>query len=275
MPNLLAKYLSPLDNPLSHAFKETFRKQHPLRVDDIPHVLSSTFLLSKEEIRNAYRRCSISAKTSLFFNPKKIDEQRQFTSNDDNQFFSPIHIRLFHNNKNKEKNHLANSSFLNGPIDVKKKKKQNCWKRNCMPRKRSIQWREETFSQWRIWFEEFHVKFWFSLERIVERVVYNWISFFSSIGDHLWSVLFVHFTRISLINRFHHRKKLLAHEEQKNQKSWSWVINWWSSFSIWWISTDRSTNCRCSFALIKCHGFSWSFFSRHFFLNIWNANSFF
>ena len=58
-------------------------------------------------------------------NPKKINEQRQFTSNDDNQFFSPIHIRLFHNNNNKEKNHLANSSFLDGPIDAKKKKKQN------------------------------------------------------------------------------------------------------------------------------------------------------
>ncbi|CAF5161122.1 unnamed protein product, partial [Rotaria sp. Silwood1] len=40
MPTGSAKYLSPLDNPLWHSFKETIRNKHPLILLDIPAVLS-------------------------------------------------------------------------------------------------------------------------------------------------------------------------------------------------------------------------------------------
>ena len=49
MPNVSAKYLSPLDNPLWHSFKKTVRKQHSLQANDIPESLSSTFLLYRQK----------------------------------------------------------------------------------------------------------------------------------------------------------------------------------------------------------------------------------
>ena len=66
MPTASAKYLSPLDNPLWHSFKEIVRKQHPLQANDIPESLSNTFFsLSTNEIRNAYRKCAITAKSDV------------------------------------------------------------------------------------------------------------------------------------------------------------------------------------------------------------------
>ncbi|UJR18616.1 hypothetical protein I4U23_005524 [Adineta vaga] len=60
MPTASAKYLSPLDNPLWHSFRESIRNQHPLSPTDIPLLLSKTFYsLSKQEIKNAYRKCSL------------------------------------------------------------------------------------------------------------------------------------------------------------------------------------------------------------------------
>jgi len=60
MPTASAKYISPLDNPLWHSFKETLRGHHPLTLADLPKLLEQTFLsLSKKEIRSAYRKCAI------------------------------------------------------------------------------------------------------------------------------------------------------------------------------------------------------------------------
>lgn len=42
MPTASAKYLSPLDNPLWHSFKDTLRQQHPFQANDIPETLSNT-----------------------------------------------------------------------------------------------------------------------------------------------------------------------------------------------------------------------------------------
>ena len=41
MPTASAKYLSPLDNPFWHSFKETVRNQHPFQANDIPESLST------------------------------------------------------------------------------------------------------------------------------------------------------------------------------------------------------------------------------------------
>lgn len=58
MPTGSAKYLSPLDNPLWHPFRETIRSKHPLIPIDIPGLLSQTFYsLSTQQIKNAYRKC--------------------------------------------------------------------------------------------------------------------------------------------------------------------------------------------------------------------------
>ncbi len=58
MPTGSAKYLSALDNPLWHSFKETIRSKHPLILIDIPVLLSQTFYsLSTQQIKNAYRKC--------------------------------------------------------------------------------------------------------------------------------------------------------------------------------------------------------------------------
>ena len=58
MPTASAKYLSPLDNPLWHSFKEIIRSKHPLILIDIPALLSQTFYsLSAQQIQNAYRKC--------------------------------------------------------------------------------------------------------------------------------------------------------------------------------------------------------------------------
>jgi hypothetical protein len=58
IPTAAAKYLSPLDNPIWHSFKEVIRSQHPLTLMDIPELLSQTFYsLSTQEIQNAYRKC--------------------------------------------------------------------------------------------------------------------------------------------------------------------------------------------------------------------------
>ena len=66
MPTASAKYLSQWDNPLWHSFKETVRQQHPLQANDIPESLSNTFFtLSTKEIRNAYRKCAITAKSDV------------------------------------------------------------------------------------------------------------------------------------------------------------------------------------------------------------------
>jgi len=58
MPTASAKYLSPLDNPLWHSFRETIRNKHPLILTDIPVLLYQTFYsLSTQQIQNAYRKC--------------------------------------------------------------------------------------------------------------------------------------------------------------------------------------------------------------------------
>ena len=49
MPIASAKYISPLDNPLWHSFKETVRKQHPLQANDTSESLSDTFLLYQQK----------------------------------------------------------------------------------------------------------------------------------------------------------------------------------------------------------------------------------
>jgi hypothetical protein len=58
IPTGAAKYLSPLDNPTWHSFREVIRNQHPLVLMDIPELLSQIFYsLSTQEIQNAYRKC--------------------------------------------------------------------------------------------------------------------------------------------------------------------------------------------------------------------------
>jgi hypothetical protein len=68
MPAGSAKYLSPLDNPLWHSIKEFVRNRHPLSIDDIPSLLSEAFYsLSKEQIQNAYRKCSLVYGTDEYY----------------------------------------------------------------------------------------------------------------------------------------------------------------------------------------------------------------
>ncbi|CAF3554161.1 unnamed protein product [Rotaria sp. Silwood2] len=60
MPTASAKYVSPLDNPLWHSIKEVIRSHHPITTNNLPTLLSETFLsLSKNEIANAFRKCAI------------------------------------------------------------------------------------------------------------------------------------------------------------------------------------------------------------------------
>ncbi|CAF3402309.1 unnamed protein product [Rotaria sp. Silwood2] len=68
MPTASAKYLSPLDNPLWHSFRESIRNQHPLAAADIPLLLSEAFhSLSKKEIKNAYRKCGLIYGTDEYY----------------------------------------------------------------------------------------------------------------------------------------------------------------------------------------------------------------
>lgn len=68
MPTASAKYLSPLDNPLWHNFKEVIRAEHPLSTTDIPSVFSETFYsLSKKMIKNAYRKCGLMPGTDEYY----------------------------------------------------------------------------------------------------------------------------------------------------------------------------------------------------------------
>ena len=68
MPTGSAKYLSPLDNPLWHSFRETIRSKHPLTSIDIPALLSQTFYsLSTQQIKNAYRKCGYTYETDVCY----------------------------------------------------------------------------------------------------------------------------------------------------------------------------------------------------------------
>lgn len=68
MPTASAKYVSPLDNPIWHIFREAIRSQHPLTTANLPTILSETFLsLSEQEINNAYRKCAIVRGTNFFY----------------------------------------------------------------------------------------------------------------------------------------------------------------------------------------------------------------
>ncbi|CAF3229703.1 unnamed protein product, partial [Rotaria sp. Silwood2] len=68
MPTASAKYISPLDNPIWHSFRETVRIQHPLTISNLPSILSRTFYsLSRDQIINAYRKCAITYGTDVFY----------------------------------------------------------------------------------------------------------------------------------------------------------------------------------------------------------------
>jgi hypothetical protein len=68
MPTASATYLSPLDNPLWHSFKEAIRSRHPLSTTNIPLLLSETFYsLFKQEIKNAYRKCGLVYGTDEYY----------------------------------------------------------------------------------------------------------------------------------------------------------------------------------------------------------------
>jgi hypothetical protein len=68
MPTASAKYVSPLDNPIWHKYKEVIRNQYPITTTNLPSVLSQTFLsLSKEEIKNAYLKCAITRGVNVFY----------------------------------------------------------------------------------------------------------------------------------------------------------------------------------------------------------------
>jgi len=68
MPTASAKYISPLDNPIWHSFKEAIRKQYPVTTANLSSLLSQTFLsLSKRESKNAYRKCAIVRGVNIFY----------------------------------------------------------------------------------------------------------------------------------------------------------------------------------------------------------------
>ncbi len=68
IPTASAKYLSPLDNPLWHNFREVIRAEHPLSTTDIPSVLSETFYsLSKQTIKSAYSKCGLMPGTDEYY----------------------------------------------------------------------------------------------------------------------------------------------------------------------------------------------------------------
>ncbi|CAF1123408.1 unnamed protein product [Rotaria sordida] len=71
MPTASAKYISPLDNPLWHSFREVIRKQHPLTTSSLPSILSQTFYsLSRIEISGAYRKCVITYGADVYYDKK-------------------------------------------------------------------------------------------------------------------------------------------------------------------------------------------------------------
>jgi hypothetical protein len=68
MPIASAKYISPLDNPIWHSYKEVIRNQYPVTTRNLLLLLSQTFLsLSKREIKNAYRKCAIVRGADVFY----------------------------------------------------------------------------------------------------------------------------------------------------------------------------------------------------------------
>jgi len=68
MPTASAKYVSPLDNPIWHSFREAIRSQHPLTTANLPSILSKFFFsLSEQEIKNAYRKCATIRGTNVFY----------------------------------------------------------------------------------------------------------------------------------------------------------------------------------------------------------------
>ncbi|CAF1344407.1 unnamed protein product [Rotaria sordida] len=71
MPTASAKYISSLDNPLWHSFREVIRKQHPLTTSSLPSILSQTFYsLSRKEISGAYRKCAITYGAGVYYDKK-------------------------------------------------------------------------------------------------------------------------------------------------------------------------------------------------------------
>ena len=60
MSTASAKYVSSLDNPLWHSIKKVTRSRHPITTNNLPILLSETFLsLSRNEIASASRKCAI------------------------------------------------------------------------------------------------------------------------------------------------------------------------------------------------------------------------
>ncbi len=45
MPTASAKYISPLDNPIWHKYKEVIRNQYPITITNLPSVLSQNFFI--------------------------------------------------------------------------------------------------------------------------------------------------------------------------------------------------------------------------------------
>ncbi|CAF3898161.1 unnamed protein product [Rotaria sp. Silwood1] len=68
MPTASAKYISPLDNPIWHKYREVIRSQYPITTTNLPSILSQRFFsLTKEEIGNAYRKCAITRGANVFY----------------------------------------------------------------------------------------------------------------------------------------------------------------------------------------------------------------
>jgi len=68
MPTASGKYIAPLDNPIWHTYKEIIRSQHPITTTNLPSLLSQIFLLlSKQQIKNAYRKCAIVRGANVFY----------------------------------------------------------------------------------------------------------------------------------------------------------------------------------------------------------------
>jgi hypothetical protein len=68
MPTASAKYISPLDNPIWHTYKEIIRSQHPITTANLPSLLSQIFLsLSKQQIKNAHRKFAIVRGANVFY----------------------------------------------------------------------------------------------------------------------------------------------------------------------------------------------------------------
>ncbi len=73
MPTASAKYISPLDNPIWHAFREVLRKQYPFTTINLPPLLSQTFYsLPEQQISNAYRKCAIIYGYDVYYDQPSI-----------------------------------------------------------------------------------------------------------------------------------------------------------------------------------------------------------